>query len=406
MTYTNFQLEKFVSGLTGRSESLLTTDLKAHEGVLRERIEGTRVMVIGGAGTIGSSFVKAIVKYKPATLIVVDTNENGLTELVRDLRSTPNLALPRDFLFYPMSLGDATFRRLFEQSGRNDIVANFAAHKHVRSEKDRFSIEAMIENNVLRAKTLLDMCQKMPPSRFFCVSTDKAANPVNIMGASKSLMERVIMAYSSAFPVTTARFANVAFSNGSLLDGFLYRISKGQPLSAPVDVKRYFVSPVESGQICMLSCLLGNKSEIFFPKLDYTRDLMTFSEIAERFLHAMGLAPDRCQDEEEARQKAKSRSISSTSYPVYFFESDTSGEKAVEEFFTPGEAVDLDRFHALGVIRYLGNDSISVASSIVSDFESLFSQKHIDKSEIVSKLQKYLPDFAHAEKGKNLDQKM
>lgn len=406
MSVEGFQLESFVSSLTGRQESLLAADLQENQDLLLDRIRGRRVMVIGGAGTIGSSYVKAVCHYQPASLFVVDTNENGLTELVRDLRSTPDLILPAEFRFYPMSLGDNAFQKLFAQAGPYDIVANFAAHKHVRSEKDRFSIEAMIENNVIRAKRLLDSLASSKPQRFFCVSTDKATKPVNIMGASKSLMERIIMAYSKSFPVTTARFANVAFSNGSLLDGFLYRINKSQPISAPIDVKRYFVSPIESGQICLLSCMLGNSAEIFFPKLDYSRDLMTFAEIAERFLKAIGLTPDRCRDEEEARQKAKSRSTSSATYPVYFFESDTSGEKPVEEFYTEDEEVELNRFKALGVIRHQSSDGIDQATEIVRDLENLFAQSNVEKSEIVSRMQKYLPDFMHDEKGKNLDQKM
>ena len=229
---------------------------------------------------------------------------------------------------------------------------------------------------------------------------------MNIMGASKSLMEKVIMAYSKSFSVNTARFANVAFSNGSLLDGFLTRISKGQPISAPKDVKRYFVSPIESGQICMLSCMLGNSSEIFFPKLEYSRDLLTFSEIAERFLFEMGLQPDVCKDEEEARQKSNLRRPNSPTYPVYFFESDTSGEKPVEEFYTDSEDVDLNRFASLGVIRRKSNETIVDADSIIQDLMELFSREQVEKSEIVQCLCKYLPDFDHDEKGKNLDHKM
>jgi FlaA1/EpsC-like NDP-sugar epimerase len=305
-----------------------------------------------------------------------------------------------------MSLGDTTFAKVFRHYGPFDIVANFAAHKHVRSEKDRFSIEAMIENNVLRAKRLLDLLNENPPKHFFCVSTDKATNPVNIMGASKSLMEKVIMGYSGIFPVTTARFANVAFSNGSLLDGFIYRINKHQPLSAPLDVKRYFVSPLESGQICMLACMLGRSAEIFFPKLNYSRDLMTFAEIAERFLATMGLNAERCGDEQEAREKAAARSASSRSYPVYFFHSDTTGEKPVEEFFSESEAVDWDRFSALGVIQAQSIGTVSDATEIANELSALFAMQDIAKGAIVTRLKKFLPDFDHEEKGKNLDQKM
>ena len=406
MLNPSWNLDEFISRLTGREESMLTEDLRNSHDALSDRISGQRVMVVGGAGTIGSSFVKAILKYRPGSLIVVDTNENGLTELVRDLRSTPNVVIPNEFLLYPMSLGDKVFEKFFKQATHQDIVANFAAHKHVRSEKDRFSIEAMIENNVIRAKNFLDLLDCSRPERFFCVSTDKATNPVNIMGASKSLMEKVIMAYSKSFSVNTARFANVAFSNGSLLDGFLTRISKGQPISAPTDVKRYFVSPIESGQICMLSCMLGNSSEIFFPKLEYSRDLLTFSEIAERFLFEMGLKPEFCKSEEEARQKSKLRKPNSPTYPVYFFESDTSGEKPVEEFYTDSEDVDLNRFASLGVVRRQSNETVDDANNIVQDLLDLFAREQVEKHEIVQCLCKYLPDFDHDERGKNLDHKM
>ena len=406
MQTRTFQLEPFVGELTGRTESLLTPDLKKYSDQLTAAIQGKRVLVLGGAGTIGSSFVKAISAYEPGALMVVDINENGLTELVRDLRSTPDLRLPEDFRFYPMNLGDNAFRKLFLQSERFDIVANFAAHKHVRSEKDRFSIEAMIDNNVFRAKHFLDLLHAKHPSHFFCVSTDKATRPVNIMGASKSLMERMIFCYAKSFPVTTARFANVAFSNGSLLDGFLNRLAKGQPISAPSDVKRYFVSPVESGQICMLACLLAKSGEICFPKLDLHRDLLTFSEIAERFLHAMGLVPQPCQSEEEARQRAKMRRTSDREYPVYFFGSDTSGEKPVEEFYTQNEVIDWDRFQSLGVIKNVQVGTIEQANHIAEDIRQFFTAECLDKSAIVKKLCEYIPDFAHDERGKNLDQKM
>ena len=406
MNSSNFQLEEFVSELTGRNESLLSQDLRRNDALLRERIEGKRVMVIGGAGTIGSSYVRAIVSYRPASLFVVDTNENGLTELVRDLRSTDGLQLPSEFRFYPMSLGDPAFPKLFRSEAPFDIVANFAAHKHVRSEKDRFSIEAMIRNNVLYARVLLEMLLVSPPERFFCVSTDKATNPVNIMGASKSLMERLIMAYSNSFPVTTARFANVAFSNGSLLDGFLYRIQKQQPLSAPTDVRRYFVSPVESGQICLLACMLGNSSEIYFPKLDYERDLLTFAEIGERLLERLGWTAERCESEDDARRRAAAGIGPSGNYPCYFFGSDTTGEKPVEEFYGDSESIDMDRHDALGVITSAEVPPLDDAARMVSTLEHLLDREELDKAAIVQTISDFLPDFRHVEKGKNLDQKM
>ena len=261
-------IDKFISEhIIDRKYSMFEKDVNINREELSKRIFNTSVLVIGGAGTIGSSYIKALLKFNPKSLIVVDINENGLTELTRDLRSSKDIEVPGEYITYPMSYSDPVFYKMFRSHKGFDIVANFSAHKHVRSEKDRFSVEALIKNNVINAKGLLDALDEYKPNHFFCVSTDKAANPVNIMGGSKKIMEDMIMTYSKKYPVTTARFANVAFSNGSLLAGFIERISKGQPISAPNDVTRYFVSPEESGQICLLASVLGNTGEIYFPKL-------------------------------------------------------------------------------------------------------------------------------------------
>ena len=263
-----FNLDKFIAdSVTYRSVSMFTKDIEANKESLTEEIKGKKVCVIGGAGSIGSSFIKAVLCFEPASVVVVDLNENGLAELVRDVRSTEDLFVPAEFRCYTLNFADPIFERIFREEKGFDIVANFSAHKHVRSEKDRYSVQALIENNDIKAKKMMDLLTVYPPKHFFCVSTDKAANPVNIMGASKRIMEDLVMAYNKYFKVTTARFANVAFSNGSLPDGWLHRLQKKQPLAAPSDVKRYFVSPEESGQICMLACILGNGGEVFFPKL-------------------------------------------------------------------------------------------------------------------------------------------
>ena len=345
-----FNQDEFIKKyITKRQESFFQKDIEANREELAEKITGKSVLVIGGAGTIGSSFIKAILPFRPTKLTVVDYSENGLTELTRDLRSAYNEFIPKHYITYPFDFGSDIFARMYRNNSF-DIVACFAAHKHVRSEKDHLAIEAMIKNNVFNTKAILDLAIENPPEHFFSVSTDKAANPVNVMGASKKLMEKVLMAYTNDLKISTARFANVAFSNGSLLFGFIQRILKRQPLSSPNDVKRYFVSPIESGQLCMLACVLGDSKNIFFPKLDESQ-MMTFSTIAEHFLREIGMEPDYCESDEEARVKAANWECGMKKYPVYFFTTDTSGEKSYEEFFTKEDWVDMNRFEGLGVIK-------------------------------------------------------
>ena len=335
----------------------------------------------------------------------MDINENGLTELTRDLRSNPQIKVPIEYKSYPLNFGDPIFYRILQHEGPFDIVANFAAHKHVRSEKDQFSVAALIDNNVLKAKRLLEYLSKNPPSHFFCVSTDKAANPVNIMGASKKMMEELIIAYSEIIPITTARFANVAFSNGSLLDGFINRLMKRQPFSVPTDVKRYFVSPEESGQICLLACMLGKSGEIFFPKLEESQ-LISFKDITEDFVESLGMEVIPFETEQAAKEYAINMPHDTRSWPVYYFSSDTTGEKAFEEFYTKGEAIDFDRFNSLGVICNTPRRSLKEIRSITDRLQAVLNSEHLSKAEIVSLLTEIIPTFSHIETGKNLDQKM
>ena len=401
-----FNLVKFIAdSVTKRPISMFAADIEANKDQLSKEICNRKVCVIGGAGSIGSSFIKAILPYQPRGVVVIDLNENGLAELVRDVRSTNGLYVPDEFRCYTLNFADPIFERIFREEKGFDIVANFSAHKHVRSEKDRYSVQALIENNDIKAKKLMDLLTVYPPKHFFCVSTDKAANPVNIMGASKRIMEDLVMAYNKFFKVTTARFANVAFSNGSLPDGWLHRLQKKQPLAAPSDVKRYFVSPEESGQICMLACILGKPGEVFFPKLGEDQ-MLTFSSICDDFVRANGLTKHECASDDEAKRFAADIDDSQLEYPTVYFNSDTTGEKAYEEFFIPGEKIDMNRFKALGVVEQTTRHNINDVNTFFDSLETIFQKDDFTKSEVVDAIKGFIPNFEHEEKGKNLDQKM
>ena len=377
------------------------TDLKNFNDNLSSKIGRKNILIIGGAGTIGSSYIKQILKYKPSKITVVDINENGLTELTRDLRSSNLLDYNPEYITYPVNLLSDTFDKIFNSSTWQ-VVANFSAHKHVRSEKDKISVEALIKNNVYGAIKLLNLCEGNPPNYFFSVSTDKAANPVNIMGASKSLMEKLILSKKNNFRVSTARFANVAFSNGSLLDGFIYRLNKKQPLSCPSDIKRFFVTPEQSGQICLLATFLGDTGNIFFPKLDFHKHQIYFKEIALDFLKSNDFEPELVQSEKEAKEFDFDENPSR--YPIYFFKTDTSGEKTYEEFFTEEEDYDINEYDSLGFIK---TPEIKISfEDVESDFENVFKNSNSNKSDIITVIKKYVPDFMHIETGKHLDQKM
>ena len=390
--------------VTKRENSFFENDLINNKEKLTKEIKGKSILVIGGAGTIGSSYIKAALRYYPSELIVVDTNENGLTELTRTLRSNSNIIVPESYLTYPMSFNSEVFYKMAKSHGAFDIVANFAAHKHVRSEKDSFSIEAMIKNNVLDAKKLLDYLKQNKPSHFFCVSTDKAANPVNVMGGSKKMMENVIMSYSKDLKITTARFANVAFSNGSLLYGYIERLLQRQPISCPSDVKRFFVSPEESGEICLLTCILGNSGDIYFPKLNENQ-LVNFKSITEDFFKYLNKDIKICKSEREAKEIALNLSDNS-SYPVYFFKTDTSGEKLYEEFYTSEDEVIFELYESIGVVTNSLKPSFSEIEVTIKEIETLFKRESYNKEDIIKIMNKILPNFNHIETGKTLDQKM
>jgi len=377
------------------------SDISKNDSLLFKEINTQSVLIIGGAGTIGSNYIKQILKYKPSKITVVDINENGLTELTRDLRSSSFLDYNPEYITYPVNLLSTTFDKIFNAESWQ-VVANFSAHKHVRSEKDKISVEALIKNNVFGAIKLLNLCEQNPPNYFFSVSTDKAANPVNIMGASKSLMEKLILTKKNNFRVSTARFANVAFSNGSLLDGFIYRLNKKQPLSCPEDIKRFFVTPKQSGQICLLATFLGDSGNIFFPKLDFHKDQIYFKDIALDFLNENGFEPELVQTEKEAKKFDFDNNPKK--YPIYFFKTDTSGEKTYEEFFTEEEDYDINKYDSLG---FINTPEIKIScENVETDFQNVFNNLNSSKLDIVTVIKKYVPDFMHIETGKHLDQKM
>ena len=401
----DFDIEAFIRKyMTKRSESLLAADFAKCREEMHRRIDGKRMLVIGGAGTIGSNYVKAALRgFKPSAMYVVDIDENSLTELTRDLRAGEGYNVPDEYVTEPIDLGSDLFERFFKAKGPFDIVANFAARKHVRAERDVFSIEAMCETNVFMAKKLLDILLENPPEAFFCVSTDKAANPVNVMGATKKLMEETIMAYSDRLPIKTARFANVAFSNGSLPIGWLNRIAKRQPLSCPLGIRRFFVSPVESGELCLFASVMAKSGDIVYPKLDPGKDMIPFDAVVKDMLDYMGLGCRGCSSSDEAKLAMKDLSAG---YPCEFFGSDTSGEKTFEEFYTDTDVKDETTFVNLGAVKNSKKRPVEEVEAIFASLRAVFSRPDSTKADVVSVLKDYLPNFQHIEKGKSLDSRM
>jgi UDP-N-acetylglucosamine 4,6-dehydratase len=390
--------------IVGRASALFEHDMSAHADKLLGAVAGASFLVIGGAGSIGQAVTREIFKRNPRALHVVDISENNMVELVRDIRSTLGY-IDGDFRTFAIDCASPSFAALMDWAGGYDYVLNLSALKHVRSEKDPFTLMRMVEVNILNTLSTLAAARSHGAQKYFCVSTDKAANPVNMMGASKRIMEMFLMRESETLPVSTARFANVAFSDGSLLHGFNQRFMKRQPISAPRDVRRYFVTPEESGELCLMSCLLGESRDIFFPKLSEDLHLITFAEIAERFVSSMGFEPYLCDSEEEARAVAATQ-IEAGRWPCHFFDSDTTGEKPFEEFYMAHEAVDMDRFNSIGVVR---NDLAFDAAQLdgfVEQISAMRTRGRWERSELVALFHDMLPDFAHAETGKFLDDRM
>ena len=388
----------------GREKALFSSDTKLLSKELCAATQSSRFLIIGGAGSIGQAVTKEIFKRDPIAIHIVDISENNMVELVRDLRSTEGYG-SGDFKTFSVDCGSVEFEALMASEGPYDYVFNLSALKHVRSESDPYTLMRMIMVNVFNTIKTLRLANKMGAKKYFCVSTDKAANPVNMMGASKRIMEMFLMRESLTQDISMARFANVAFSDGSLLHGFSQRFAKKQPFSAPNDVRRYFVTPQESGELCLLSGLLGENRDIFFPKLSEKLHLITFSEIAVHYLRERGYEPYECESEDEARDRAEEL-IAKKQWPCYFFKSDTTGEKDFEEFFTDNEDLDMERFETVGVIKNQPDFDEAKLDDFMDGIEALREKGTWAKDEIVKLYFGLLPKFAHKETGKYLDQRM
>ena len=390
--------------LIGRDSEFFEEDIEEYEERLSTIVALSSFLVIGGAGSIGQAVVKEIFKRKPTKLHVVDISENNMVELVRDIRSSFGY-IDGDFQTFALDIGSIEYDAFISSDGKYDYILNLSALKHVRSEKDPFTLMRMIDVNIFNTQKTVNQAIDNGAKKYFCVSTDKAANPVNMMGASKRIMEMFLMRKSLEIPISTARFANVAFSDGSLLHGFNQRIEKNQPIVAPKDIKRYFVTPKEAGELCLMSCIFGENRDIFFPKLSEKLHLMTFADIAIRYLKNIGYEPYLCKSEDEARELSKTLPKKGQ-WPCLFFESDTTGEKDFEEFFTDNECLDMKKFNSLGIIK---NEAIFNEESLdkfEQTIQNLKEKKAWNKEEIVDLFFCMIPDFGHKETGKYLDGKM
>lgn len=390
--------------LIGREEEIFDKDISIYEDKLSKIVSSSSFLVIGGAGSIGQAVTKEIFKRNPSKLHVVDISENNVVELVRDLRSSYGY-IDGDFQTFALDIGSVEYDAFIQSDGKYDYVLNLSALKHVRSEKDPFTLMRMIDVNVFNTEKTVQQAIDNGSNKYFCVSTDKAANPVNMMGASKRIMEMFLMRKSQEITISTARFANVAFSDGSLLHGFNQRILKKQPIVAPNDIKRYFVTPKESGELCLMSCIFGENRDVFFPKLSENLHLISFADIAVKYLAEIGYEPYLCESEEEARNCVDDL-ISQKKWPCLFTASNTTGEKDFEEFFTDKEVLDMQRFENLGVIKNNANFDSSKLEKFTSKIAQMKADKKWIKEEIVTLFHFMIPNFGHKETGKYLDSKM
>lgn len=393
-----------ITNLIGRKLEIFDFDIQKNESKLSEIVSRSSFLVIGGAGSIGQAVTKEIFKRNPLKLHVVDISENNMVELVRDLRSSFGY-IDGDFQTFAVDIGSTVYDAFIKSDGKFDYVLNLSALKHVRSEKDPFTLMRMIDVNIFNTEKTIQHAIEKGAKKYFCVSTDKAANPVNMMGASKRIMEMFLMRKSQEISISTARFANVAFSDGSLLHGFNQRIQKKQPIVAPNDIKRYFVTPKESGELCLMSCIFGENRDIFFPKLNEDLHLITFADIATKYLKELGYEPFLCQSEDEAREKAD-QLIAKKMWPCLFTKSDTTGEKDFEEFYTSNEILDMNRFQNLGIIKNEVDFDTTKLDYFSNKIDQLKKNLVWNKDDLVALFHQMIPNFGHKETGKYLDSKM
>lgn len=393
-----------ILSLIGREQELFKRDMLIHEDQLKYEVSRSSFLVLGGAGSIGQAVTKEIFKRGPKKLHVVDISENNMVELVRDIRSSFGY-ITGEFKTFALDIGSLEYEAFIKFYGKYDYVLNLSALKHVRSEKDPFTLMRMIDVNILNTEKTLLQAVETGSKKYFCVSTDKAANPVNMMGASKRIMEMFLMRRSIDIEISTARFANVAFSDGSLLHGFNQRIRKNQPIVAPNDIKRYFLTPNESGELCLMSCIFGENRDVFFPKLSDALHLISFADIATKYLNQIGYEPYLCSSEDEARELVK-LIPAKNKWPCLFTSSDTTGEKDFEEFFTDKETLDMSRFRNLGVIKNNPVFNSELIAKFEDEINGMKLRKRWDKKQIVNLFCKMIPDFNHKETGKYLDNKM
>ncbi len=389
--------------ILNRLSPLFDEDFAKFKYELETCVKGSKFLIIGGGGTIGRSTVRQIFKFKPKKIVLVDISENYLVETVRELRSTieNTSTLLQTFA---IDVGSLEFDILCNNETDFDYVLNFSALKHVRSESNPYSISRMIDVNIFNAIKLSKLSHDWKSKNYFCVSTDKATNPENMMGASKRIMELFLLQESVNQNISFARFANVAFSEGSLLFGFNKRIESRHPLSAPIDVKRFFVTLDEAGLLCLFSCILGKNREIFFPKLNIEEHGTTFKDIAVKYLALKGYEAVSFPSAEEARKNIGI--IDQKKWPCYFFESDTTGEKSAEEFYTKNDTVDFNKFFDIGVISSKFINLDAELTEFRNSVQSWRKNECWEKQMIVEIFREVLPDFRHEEKNKFLDEKM